>query len=370
MIMEGIQVKQGWLQKQSLHIKKYRARFCVLTKTKLYTFKTQNKAKDPKNATEIFDLDIYDNIEAVHSDIKALTFKLCSTLNQAKERFFRAKSIDELKQWILKFREIKNISVNTNNDNDNDWQYNPCTHIQPIENEQTEMCENQTIPNCNNNNHRSDQANGNVIEELVQIGFTKHDAIKAVALSTEQDEHTHVQNAEHKSSCEQNAITNNDLKSFYLLLTPIHQSNRCKYPANKCPAVENLAMVMKANQAQVECNTSRNIFMTMAANLYNKIYGIDEILYDYHHLLFLHRYEYEFIHYLFTLNNNKPCNIKNCNVITRHYRDRNKENFTVIYPRCKYPKDIVKQQVIDKIHCYYYHSFDTGYKINSVQVES
>eukprot|EP01084_Bolivina_argentea_P209231 356447_1 len=37
-----------------------------------------------------------------------------------------------------------------------------------------------------------------------------------------------------------------------------------------------------------------------------------------------------------------------------------------MYDNSNCPKNIIKQQILDKIHCHYFHSFDTGYKLSNI----
>eukprot|EP01084_Bolivina_argentea_P194373 333496_1 len=59
---------------------------------------------------------------------------------------------------------------------------------------------------------------------------------------------------------------------------------------------------------------------------------------------------------------NSCCNVFCCEQFQRNYRVRNYEEKSV-----GNIKDVVKQQIIDKIHCYYLHSFDIGFKMTPKQ---
>eukprot|EP01084_Bolivina_argentea_P194372 333495_1 len=62
---------------------------------------------------------------------------------------------------------------------------------------------------------------------------------------------------------------------------------------------------------------------------------------------------------------NSCCNVFCCEQFQRNYRVRNYEEKSV-----GNIKDVVKQQIIDKIHCYYLHSLDIGYRLNSMEEKS
>eukprot|EP01084_Bolivina_argentea_P236700 397932_1 len=53
------------------------------------------------------------------------------------------------------------------------------------------------------------------------------------------------------------------------------------------------------------------------------------------------------------------CNIRNCQIIRRHFRDRNQDILSNDYT------DHLCDSLVDKIHCYYQHCFDIGYKLST-----
>eukprot|EP01084_Bolivina_argentea_P105210 188343_1 len=58
------------------------------------------------------------------------------------------------------------------------------------------------------------------------------------------------------------------------------------------------------------------------------------------------------------------CNIKNCKIFRRNYRNRNNDKFIrTIYPIYG-TYDTVKVQILDKIHCFYSHTFDIGFRLS------
>jgi len=81
---------QGFLQKQSLHFKKFRKRWIALKGTYLYSYKAQNERK----ATEIIDLQKFKYITP-----NAKRFELRSADNKSK-RVFVAASESERDEWI------------------------------------------------------------------------------------------------------------------------------------------------------------------------------------------------------------------------------------------------------------------------------
>eukprot|EP01084_Bolivina_argentea_P174500 302282_1 len=100
-------------------------------------------------------------------------------------------------------------------------------------------------------------------------------------------------------------------------------------------------------------------------------YDNSDLLNDFQHLLVKHCDQYEDIYKILTKNDDKSCDITMCNIIRRNNRDRQEISKNCLKMLEMYDaedlKDIMKQQLIDKIHCYYFHSFDIGYKITEQQ---
>eukprot|EP01084_Bolivina_argentea_P263425 445869_1 len=96
-----------------------------------------------------------------------------------------------------------------------------------------------------------------------------------------------------------------------------------------------------------------------------------ELLNDFVHVLFEHNTSNDFEN-IYTIlntdcNNGLVCDPSSCVMMTRNYRNRlfTHENNDELYWTDN-AMDIVKQQLIDKIHCYYIHSFDIGFKISKI----
>eukprot|EP01084_Bolivina_argentea_P146403 256351_1 len=92
-----------------------------------------------------------------------------------------------------------------------------------------------------------------------------------------------------------------------------------------------------------------------------------ETVNNFHHLLMHHQQEFEDIHEALT---HKVYEQRVCNHMCKSYQrnnrnrqlcDTNQEAMTKLYPRL-HSHEIVQQQILDKIHCYYFHSFPHRYK--------
>eukprot|EP01084_Bolivina_argentea_P155020 270182_1 len=119
----------------------------------------------------------------------------------------------------------------------------------------------------------------------------------------------------------------------------------------------------------LDCAHLKNL--TKILNTYNN--NNCQIVYDiianykvvniFNHLLIHHDTEVEFETIHKQLN---YCNLQNCKIFKRNYRDRSviKDfDITKLYETSEL-KLIVLYQILDAIHCYYCHSYDTGHKIS------
>eukprot|EP01084_Bolivina_argentea_P067285 122556_1 len=57
------------------------------------------------------------------------------------------------------------------------------------------------------------------------------------------------------------------------------------------------------------------------------------------------------------------CDIKICNAFKRNYRDRT--NHAIITALSQDTQDVVTQQILDKVHCYYIHTCHMGYRVSN-----
>ena len=91
---------------------------------------------------------------------------------------------------------------------------------------------------------------------------------------------------------------------------------------------------------------------------------------DFNHLLTCHSSEFEDVYNLLVarIYDGKPCDLKQCESIKKNQRDRNKE-CTDLYHSTE-NNEIVLQQLLDRIHCYFLHTFDIGYKTTKEEIEN
>eukprot|EP01084_Bolivina_argentea_P178651 308771_1 len=98
------------------------------------------------------------------------------------------------------------------------------------------------------------------------------------------------------------------------------------------------------------------------AQVFDEKQTIVSTLNDFHHLLNIHESVQEF-EYIYKNMKGDSCQLSDCLMMRRTHRDRcNSKELSELYFQHD-SKDIVTQQILDKIHCYYSHSFDIGHRL-------
>eukprot|EP01084_Bolivina_argentea_P137263 241747_1 len=101
-------------------------------------------------------------------------------------------------------------------------------------------------------------------------------------------------------------------------------------------------------------------------------YKNTDILNDFNHLMLIHAMEFENIYDLLIqqTNANTICQLDKCLLINRNERDRTTETKQLYFVNENEHPDIIRQQLIDRIHSYYFHSFDCGFKLTRKEKEN
>eukprot|EP01084_Bolivina_argentea_P211196 359293_1 len=94
-------IMEGYLKKQSAHLKQLRKRWMVLKGQYLYSFKTKETVKDP---TETFNLSLFSDVVA-SSNSTSTQFELVSS---KQRRVFVAESAQEMNNWITCIKQCIN----------------------------------------------------------------------------------------------------------------------------------------------------------------------------------------------------------------------------------------------------------------------
>eukprot|EP01084_Bolivina_argentea_P062328 113961_1 len=136
---------------------------------------------------------------------------------------------------------------------------------------------------------------------------------------------------------------------------------------NKC----NLSDCHHLKQIIDILQTHNVILSDKKPNLDFEKYNNMNIINHFDHLLRKHEHQFDDIYTNITniVHNGTKCDLLGCFTMKRHHRDRNPSKndlheLQIKYNNVKDVKDIVKQQFIDRIHCYYSHSIDTGYRLS------
>eukprot|EP01084_Bolivina_argentea_P318771 552900_1 len=116
-----------------------------------------------------------------------------------------------------------------------------------------------------------------------------------------------------------------------------------------CVSVNQLKTLMKKYYALTNENKDEFLSAEYLENI-----SIEQILDDYFHLLSQHNSakDFESIYNQLEI----TCNISSCVMFKRNHTSRNKGNNV-------YTSNPVMYQILDKIHCYYAHSFDIGHRL-------
>eukprot|EP01084_Bolivina_argentea_P089490 161476_1 len=156
-------------------------------------------------------------------------------------------------------------------------------------------------------------------------------------------------------------ISNKPHNSKYLL----HPSNvDTRHDLNRCVLSGCLCLKMIGDVLQLYKRRTRHT--------YNHV----DIINDFNHLLYRHSNEFEQIHDILTrrIYSNEACELSKCLFMKRNQRDRaiiSTHEYLLNKLYCtKDAHEIVSQQFLDRIHCFYFHSFDTAYKLTNKEKES
>eukprot|EP01083_Nonionella_stella_P297882 1011349_1 len=140
--------------------------------------------------------------------------------------------------------------------------------------------------------------------------------------------------------------------------------------ASPCDHLSHIVDVLKQYHHFIECNVQAPVSTNISVDI-NNILASDShvtLVNDFHHLIQKHRANFEQIYdTLIKANNGKECDIKLCVPLRRNHRNRHRlcietVEINKLYFNHDNVIEISLQQILDKIHCYYFHSFDIGYK--------
>eukprot|EP01084_Bolivina_argentea_P201181 343924_1 len=160
-----------------------------------------------------------------------------------------------------------------------------------------------------------------------------------------------------------NKIKPTDANDQYFHITSDINQNQCTL--NECSTVSRVCTILKRYQLQQNENNQ-----PQKKDVYDDNYNNTNFLNDFNHLLLKHSTEFESIYDILIERNNgnNICNLSECSIVRRNHRDRsvfstNETALKRLYSSID-DHEIITQQLIDRVHCHFLHTFDIGYKIS------
>eukprot|EP01084_Bolivina_argentea_P230747 389274_1 len=150
----------------------------------------------------------------------------------------------------------------------------------------------------------------------------------------------------------------------YALLEPMRNIECNSLHVSECPHTARLYLALQHYFLSQHIKIYFSLqSMKTETNLFKNI--LPFMLDDYLHLLMHHDSpaEYDFIAESFD-----ECDINQCKIFNRNYRDRNQSvddqtNMMKLYYGDSNASEVAVFQTLDKMHCYYYHRYDIGHKL-------
>eukprot|EP01084_Bolivina_argentea_P252505 423846_1 len=203
---------------------------------------------------------------------------------------------------------------------------------------------------------KKEQYNEKVIKHLMSLGIASRD--ECIQASSKTDDYKNAnavfETLEHMMNKEN--VDNTQQSNFNL-------KNNCEL--QQCESLQFLVSVLTSYHMFINDHEEKQ-----NVTAFNNQH-ITKILNAFHHLLNMHQVEFEDIYdkLIAQCNNTKICKSSNCLMLKRNHRDRAglAQNDAVLkekYFNSTTMKDTAMQQFLDTIHCHYFHSFDSGYRLS------
>lgn len=146
-------------------------------------------------------------------------------------------------------------------------------------------------------------------------------------------------------------------------------NNKCD--VKQCSALHQIAIIMTIYQTLNQMDEPSD---DKFAQLFNDGYSTGDMINDFQHLSIVHQREYEMINVCLEgiANDAKPCRLSNCGMMKRNQRERekhDKDGLKKLYHKTE-DEDIIRLQLLDLIHCFYFHAFDIGYKLKRLKLQN
>eukprot|EP01084_Bolivina_argentea_P123752 219292_1 len=142
-----------------------------------------------------------------------------------------------------------------------------------------------------------------------------------------------------------------------------------KCDLSECLCLKDITNILNKYKSYIDTCENEQKQVCINEDVYNRKenkYSSVDLLNDFNHLIQSHSVESQHIFkYLkWKIYNNNDCESSECLLMRRHNRDRHRisENEKILTELYFTNDDIVCQQLLDRVHCHYFHSFGIGYQ--------
>ena len=150
----------------------------------------------------------------------------------------------------------------------------------------------------------------------------------------------------------------------------------CKNAISTCLAAHRLSQILITyNKFKNDPKSVKFTSMYQYINDKLEAYNNKALLNDYIHLINDHQSneQFEAVYDYLISNMDQPCNPTTCGNIERNNRDRSNEydsNVRMALYHSEETQEVNVQQILDKVHCYWLHTFDFGYRLKRTEREN
>eukprot|EP01084_Bolivina_argentea_P074585 135290_1 len=166
-------------------------------------------------------------------------------------------------------------------------------------------------------------------------------------------------------------LIHNKIDAMYLLRDiHVNSNNISQCKLYTCASLYLIGNVLIRYKSYIQSIHNKQNKLCITQDVYNKSgnnYNSIDLLNNFNHLLHVHSNDFEYIynHLNQMLYDNKGCKLRDCLLMKRHQRDRTTitKNETILHNMYYNNDDRTDQQLLDRVHCHFLHSFDIGCKL-------
>eukprot|EP01084_Bolivina_argentea_P037595 69540_1 len=151
-----------------------------------------------------------------------------------------------------------------------------------------------------------------------------------------------------------------------------HKSEHCTL--DECTSLYHIGAILRKYKKYIQCHQStqdnKDINLLSIHQIYEEVgdkYDNVQLLNDYNHILLIHDNEFDEVYHTLraSVYDGSTCNASQCLLIKRNRRNRFQITTQDNISRRLYfgRNEIVPQQLFDRIHCHFFHTFDIGYRL-------